>query len=75
MSFITCSRLSLGRTPRLSEAMWKSKIHRVLLAIVLANLAMFLLAVQSWCRLMFPPSMADVRDWRKKRLWSFADTF
>jgi hypothetical protein len=46
--------------------MWKSKIHRVLLAIVLANLAMFLLAVQSWCRLMFPPSMADVRDLAEK---------
>jgi hypothetical protein len=66
MSFITCSRLSLCRTSRLSEAMWKSTIHRVWLAIVLANLAMFLLAVQSWCRLMFPPSMADVRDLAEK---------
>jgi hypothetical protein len=27
---------------------------------------MFLLAVQSWCRLMFPPSMADVRDLAEK---------
>ncbi len=42
--------------------MWKSKIHRVWLVIVLASLAMFLFAVQSWCRLMLPPSMADVRD-------------
>jgi len=42
--------------------MWKSKIRRIWVAIVLANLAMFLFAVQSWCRLMLPPSMADVRE-------------
>src|SRR6266436_10272379 len=66
MPLIKCSRLSLGRTSRLSEAMWKSKLHRVWLAIGLVNLAMFLLAVQSWCRLMFPPSMADVRDLAEK---------
>ncbi len=46
--------------------MWKSRIHRVRLAIVLANLAMFLSAVQSWCRLMLPPYMADVRDLAEK---------
>jgi len=46
--------------------MWKSKIHRVWLAIGLANFAMFLLVVQSWGRLMFPPSMADVRDLAEK---------
>jgi hypothetical protein len=46
--------------------MWKSKIQRVCLFIVLANLAMFLLAVQCWCRLMSPPSMADVRDLAQK---------
>jgi hypothetical protein len=42
--------------------MWKSTIRRVWLAIVLASFALFLFTVQSWCRLMWPPSMADVRQ-------------
>jgi HEAT repeat protein len=42
--------------------MWKSTIHRVWLAIVFASFALFVFAVQSWCRLMSPPSMADVRQ-------------
>jgi hypothetical protein len=42
--------------------MWKSKIHRAWLAIVLASFALFLFTVQSWGRLMNPPSMADVRQ-------------
>src|ERR1700751_2569211 len=46
--------------------MWKSKIHQNWLTIVLANLAMLLFAVQSWCRLMLPPSMAAVRDLAEK---------
>lgn len=51
---------------RLPEAMRKSKTRRVWLVIVLANLAMFILAVQSWCRLMSPPSVADVRALAEK---------
>lgn len=46
--------------------MRKSKIHRVRLIIVLASSAMFLLASQSWCRLMLPPSRADVRALAEK---------
>lgn len=46
--------------------MLQSKIHRVWLAVVLATLAVSLFAVQSWCRLMLPPSMADVRDLAEK---------
>ncbi|MGB9464974.1 MAG: HEAT repeat domain-containing protein [Candidatus Acidiferrum sp.] len=46
--------------------MKKLKTHQVWLAVVLANLALFLFAVQSWCRLMPPPSMADVRDLAEK---------
>ena len=42
--------------------MWKSTIHRVWLAIVLASFALILFTVQSWGRLMLPPSMADVRQ-------------
>ena len=42
--------------------MWKAAFHRVWLAIVLASFALLLLTVQSWCRLMSPPSMADVRQ-------------
>src|SRR6266849_949533 len=66
MSVLNWSRLSLGSISSLSEAMWKSKIRRIWVAIVLANLAMFLFAVQSWCRLMLPPSMADVRELAQK---------
>ncbi len=62
MSLFCWSRLSLGCIPRLSEAMWKLRIHRVWLSILLANLAMFLFTVQSWSRLTVPPYMADVRD-------------
>jgi hypothetical protein len=42
--------------------MWKSAIHRVWLAIVLSSFALFLFTIQSWGRLMNPPSMADVRE-------------
>jgi hypothetical protein len=42
--------------------MWKSKIHRVWLSIVLASFALLLFEVQAWCRLMNPSSMADVRQ-------------
>ena len=42
--------------------MRKSKIHRVWLAIVLSSFALFLFTIQSWGRLMNPPSMADVRQ-------------
>jgi hypothetical protein len=42
--------------------MWKSTIHRVWVAIALASFGLFLFAVQSWGRLMNPPSMADVRQ-------------
>ena len=42
--------------------MWKSAIHRVWLAIVLSSFALYLFSVQSWGRLMNPPSMADVRQ-------------
>src|SRR5258708_39634498 len=41
--------------------MWKLKVHRVCLAIILASFALFLFALQSWCRLMVPPYMADVQ--------------
>jgi hypothetical protein len=44
------------------EAMWKSTVHRVWLAIVLSSFALFLFTVKSWGRLMNPPSMADVRQ-------------
>jgi HEAT repeats len=46
--------------------MRKLNIHRVWLAIVMANLAMVLFTVESWCRLMLPPSMVDVRDLAEK---------
>jgi hypothetical protein len=42
--------------------MRKSTIHRVWLAIVLSSFALFLFTVESWGRLMNPPSMADVRQ-------------
>ena len=42
--------------------MWKSTVHRVWLAISLVSLALILFTVQSWGRLMNPPSMADVRQ-------------
>jgi hypothetical protein len=42
--------------------MWKSKIHRVCLYIVLASVALLLFKVQAWARLTLPPSMADVRQ-------------
>jgi hypothetical protein len=40
--------------------MWKSEIHRKFLAVVLASLLLFFVT-QAYCRLMNPPSMADVR--------------
>ena len=46
--------------------MWKLNIQRVWLAIVMANLAMLLFTVESWCRLMSPPSLVDVRDLAEK---------
>ena len=55
------NEISLRSPLMVTEAMRKSKIHRVWLIIVLASAATFLLATQSWCRLMSPPSRADVR--------------
>jgi hypothetical protein len=46
--------------------MWKSRIHRISLVIVLASLAILFFAHQSWCRLMVPPYMADVRALAEK---------
>jgi hypothetical protein len=46
--------------------MRKLNIHRVWLAMVMANLAMVFFTVESWCRLMSPPSMVDVRDLAEK---------
>lgn len=42
--------------------MWKSDIDRVSLSILLAAFALLLLIVPAWCRLMPPPSIADVRS-------------
>lgn len=42
--------------------MWKSHIDRVWLCFVLSPFVLSLLTVQAWCRLMVPPSMADVRS-------------
>lgn len=42
--------------------MLKWKIHRVWLSIILASFALLLFDVQALCRLMNPPSMADVRQ-------------
>ena len=56
----------MGSIPELSAAMRKLKLHRVWLAIPMASLAMFLFTAQSWCRLMLPPSMADVRELAEK---------
>jgi HEAT repeat protein len=66
MSLLNWSILSLGSISRLSEAMWKLKIHRVWLAIVLASFALFLFTVQPWCRLMEPPSIVDVQALAEK---------
>jgi HEAT repeats len=44
----------------------KPKIYRVWLAILVASVTMFLFTAKSWCRLMLPPSMADVRDLAQK---------
>src|SRR5215469_4458040 len=46
--------------------MRKLNIHRVWLAILMANLAMALFAIESWCRLKSPPSLVDVRDLAEK---------
>jgi len=40
---------------------WKLRIHPVGLSTVFVILALFLFPVEPWCRLMLPPSMADVR--------------
>jgi hypothetical protein len=61
----------LSGFPRLSKAMWKSQIDRASLSIVLAAFALFFLAVQAWCRLMLPPSMADVRTLAEKAPFVF----
>lgn len=60
------SGVVLGDPPKLTEAMSKLQIHRVSLSIVSVSLALLSLAVESWCRLMFPPSMADVRGLAEK---------
>jgi len=46
--------------------MWKLNTHRVWLAVALAAVALLLFAIQSWGRLMSPPSMADVRALAEK---------
>ena len=46
--------------------MRKLNIHRVWLAILMANLAMALFTIESWCRLKSPPSLVDVRDLAEK---------
>ncbi len=56
----------MGSIPKLSAAMRKLKIHRVWLVILMTSLPMFLFTAQSWCRLMLPPSMADVRELAQK---------
>src|SRR5216684_8552443 len=56
----------MGSISKLSAAMRKLKIHRAWLAILMTSLAMFLFTAQSWCRLMLPPSMADVRNLAEK---------
>lgn len=62
MSLLIWSRLKSANISTLSKAMRKSQIHRVWLTIVLASFAPLLFNVQAWCRLMLPPSMADVRQ-------------
>ena len=47
--------------PSNGGAIWKSHIDRAWLSFVLGPFVLFLLTVQAWCRLMGPPSMADVR--------------
>lgn len=47
---------------RVSEDMWKLKLQQLWPAIVLVSIGLFLFTVQPWCRLMGPPSMADVRE-------------
>jgi HEAT repeats len=47
---------------RRSEAVWKANMHRIWIAIVVVSCSLFLFAAQLWPRLMFPPSMADVRE-------------
>jgi len=51
----------MGRVSRPVGAILHLKPHRSLQRIVLAILALFLFTVQPWCRLMLPPSLADVR--------------
>jgi hypothetical protein len=55
------SGVVFGGVPRPPGVMWKLRTHPVLLSIVLATFVLFLFTVQSWGRLMGPPSMADVR--------------
>jgi len=43
------------------DGVWKLRIHPVGLSTVFVILALFLFPVEPWCRLMLPPSMADVR--------------
>jgi hypothetical protein len=43
------------------DGVWKLRIHPVGLSTVLVVLALFFFPVEPWCRLMLPPSMADVR--------------
>jgi len=61
----------MGSIPKPSTAMQRLKIHRVWLAILLTSLAVFLFTARSWCRLMLPPSMADVRELAEKAPFVF----
>jgi len=44
----------------------KLKSHKVWLATLMVGLTIFLFTTSSWYRLMFPPSLADVRDLAEK---------
>ena len=56
------SSLSLGRFLRGSGAVWKANMRRVWVAIILVSCSLFLFVTQLWPRLMWLPSMADVRE-------------
>jgi HEAT repeats len=44
----------------------KLKNHKAWVATLIVVLTIFFFAAPSWCRLMFPPSLADVRDLAEK---------
>lgn len=61
-ALIKGSGLAFGHIPRpLARAVRKLRTHPVRLSIALAVLELFLFPLEPWCRLMLPPSMADVR--------------